>query len=188
VVRGRRLSLDQLRTSLAVGDQRQDLLVRAGHEWETGQCFSCVPENGADYWNCSKPMVFDNALVLDGTLTAGGPDSLMLLDIPLFPGVVLPALVGFGSLQAKVVPLDGGGFRLEDGLIGGAVRKDKLMELVDYMPENLLSGEEKTVTKEALDTLAIPDIDTDDDGEKDAISFAFHFSTLPGTSVGLCVE
>jgi len=157
-------------------------------EWEAGGCASCALPDDVNSWDCSTPMTFESALVLDGVLTAGGPESLFSLQVPLGQDVALTVTFNMASIQAKVVPLDGGGFRLEDGLIGGAVRKDELMEAVDYMPEDLLSGEEKTVMKEALDTLAIPDIDTDDDGEKDAISFAFHFSTLPGTSVGLCPE
>lgn len=156
--------------------------------WVTGQCFSCVPQDGADFWSCETPMSFDNAKVLDGILTAGGPDSLALLQAPVLPGVVLPVSVWYASIQAKAVPLDGGGFRLEQGLLAGAVRKDTLMEAVDYMPEPLLSGAEKDALKEAIDTLAVADIDSDEDGEKEAISMAFHFTTLPGTSVGLCPE
>jgi hypothetical protein len=159
---------------------------RAVCDFQAAMCDYCAACDSLDPYTGLPLVSFDNATIDDGHLAAGGPEYHFQLMYPMSEAVVFVIAVENAQIAASV-SAGPETMKLENGLIAGAVRKDKLMEAVDLLPEEELPVSPDTI-KGILDTFVQVDIDTDEDGEADAASFAFKFSAIPGTLVGQCVQ
>lgn len=154
-------------------------------DWQSETCEYEVRDDSFDT-SCGPLMEVDNATVdPDGQISAGGPDDSLVFSIPLFGVSVEIAAVGL-RLDGELTYDCAGqpvGFR---GLLAGAVLKEAFVGALDAIPaeEYEASGLDKDIIIGAADFLS-NDIDTDDDGELDAVSVGLKFETIPGLVVGL---
>ncbi len=124
---------------------------------------------------CENQVTFDNAKIADGVLTAGGSGYIFPFKASFANGEKAETVLYAAKVQATVT--EGGKVTAMDGVIGGAITKENLVELIMAIPEEYLP-----VDPELLVTFveAIPqDIDLDGDGTLDASSIALVFKTIP---------
>jgi len=152
-------------------------------DFQADKCEYVVKTDSFDQVSCEPIIAFDNVVINDGKLVAGGPDSLFSVAIPI-EEIVFMVTANMAQITGDVTG-EGDAMKIENGLIGGAVRKDKLMEAVDLIPEDAGLPVSKDMIKNLLDMFVEPDIDTDDDGDPDAASIGVKFGTIVGTIVGL---
>jgi hypothetical protein len=148
-------------------------------------CDYLVDTGSFDVLDCEPIITFNNALVMDGNLTAGGPDSLFSLSIPVTEDLILTVTANMAQIQGTFVTGDLP--TISDGLVGGAIRKDKLMESLQAMPDEMF--DDLPISKDMLLGI-IPmvvqnDVDTDLDGELDAASIGIKFSTIGANLAGI---
>ena len=149
-------------------------------DWQSEQCGYTVKSDSFDLAACKALVSFDNATVVDGKLAAGGPDHLFMFSIPISATAQLDVTANMAQLAADVLA-DGDGIKLENGIIGGALRKDMLLAAVDKIPDDANLPISKEMFGSTLNMFIKPDIDTDGDGEADAASFGLKFETIAGT-------
>ncbi len=119
--------------------------------------------------DCHPYFAFDNAVYDDGTLTAGGPDTVITMVIPL-PGAVLPITIARAQVSASVSLTAADTQVLSvDGVMGGAVIKDQLIAAVDGFDQDVLPIDKDLVVS-ILESGIEPDIDLDGDGVNEAAS------------------
>ena len=119
--------------------------------------------------DCHPYFAFDNAVYQDGALTAGGPDTVITMVIPL-PGAALPITIARAQVSASV-SLSAGDTQVVsvDGVMGGAVIKAQLIAAVDGFDQNVLPIDKDLVVS-ILESAIEPDIDLDGDGVNEAAS------------------
>ena len=147
-------------------------------------CDYYVKVDSFDPITCEPLIMFDPASITDGKLVAGGPDAKFSVTIPVQDNLVLSVTADMAQLNGDIAG-EGEAMTITNGLIGGAVRKDKLMEAVDLIPEDAELPVSKDMIKNLLNMFVIPDVDTDDDGEPDAASIGVKFGTIAGQVIGL---
>ncbi len=172
--------------NMYIGDPVEDKDVC---DWQAAKCDYLAKGDSFDPATCKPLIVFDNATVNDGKLHAGGPDALFTISIPISEGAMFQVTANMAQMVGDVV-VDGGETTIKNGIIGAAVRKDKMLEAIDMLPESLL--EQLPVGKEMLKNLIVmfvtEDIDTDDDGVLDAASIGVKYTTIPGAITGVSLE
>jgi hypothetical protein len=159
-------------------------LAEEGCDFQTAKCGYYVKPDSFDPVSCKPVIAFENTTITDGKLVAGGPDNIFKVTIPVSEDLILDVTANMAQVTGDVTG-DGDGMMIENGLIGGAVRKDKLMEAVDLIPEDAELPVSKDMIKNLLDMFIQPDVDTDDDGTPDGASIGVKFSTIAGTITGL---
>ena len=155
-------------------------------DYQADKCDYLVDVSSFDPVFCDPVISFDNATISDGKLWAGGADYVFVVPVPIQEGFLLVVEAHMAKLSA-VVSGSGDTMKLTDGLLGGAVRKDKLMEAVDLLPEEGLPVG-KGMIKNLLDMFVQPDVDADFDGELEAASIGMKFGAIAGNIVGLSAE
>ena len=156
-------------------------------DWQTQACDYRVLAESFDPDTCLPMVRFDNASVVGGEkLIAGGAGYFIVISIPLAEGVELSFTAGMARLEGDLAG-SGDALTIDNGLIGGAVRKDDLMQAVDAVPPETMEElpVSKDMVKSLLDTFVEADVDTDDDGELDAASVGVKFNTIAGTITGV---
>jgi hypothetical protein len=143
-------------------------------------------ENGAiDWTNCAPLVTFDNAKVADGILTAGGVGYKFDLILPFLGGE--PIVLTLKDARIRAVhgpsyPL----MALVDGVIGGVMETQSLLDAVDELPEDALpGGMSKESVKMILNMFIKNDIDTNGDGTLDSASIGVKFQTFSASIVGV---
>lgn len=134
---------------------------------------------------CDAKAVFPNAALSAGQLTTGSEaPPLVELALPLFD-FDLALAISKASLKAQV-SVNGEGTTLKNGQICGAVSRQVLQSALLALTEDTLAqiGGNVGVLQMLVGLLA-PDLDLNDDGAKESISFALGFETVPGQIVGL---
>ena len=153
-------------------------------DFQGAKCDYYVKPDSLDDFTCEPVIAFENTTITDGKLMAGGPGNIFKVTIPVSEDLILDVTANMAQILADVTG-EGDAMKLENGLIGGAVRKDKLMEAVDLIPEDAELPVSKDMIKNLLDMFIAPDVDTDDDGEMDGASIGVKFNTIAGSIVGL---
>lgn len=153
-------------------------------DFQTEKCSYFVLADSYDPSADCVPLIsFDNVKVDDGILTAGGPDYLFVISLPIMDNIVLVLTVNMAQLYGEVSG-EGDAMTITKGIIGGALRKDKLMEAVDLIPDDAGLPVSKDMIKNILEMTVKPDLDTDGDDVLDAASLALKFGTIAGAIAG----
>ena len=152
----------------------------------------CKWQLGLEAFNadCGSLISFNNAAIdADGKLTAGGPDGLFVLSLPI-QGFVLELKV-VGARIVGEVTMDGENITGLTGILAGAVPKAALAEAVDNLPDEGLPLP-KPAIKNLLENVIKADIDAFDaagtagtDGVKESASVSIVFEGVPGTIASL---
>lgn len=128
---------------------------------------------------CSNQVVFGNATITDGVLNAGGSGFIFPFKASFTNGESSETVLYAARVQADVTVDEEGKIVGLAGVVGGAITKENLIELIMAIPEQYLP-----VPPELIVTFVenIPqDIDLDGDGSKDASSIALVFEAIPAT-------
>ena len=142
--------------------------------------------------DCVPTFLIDNAVVEGDKLTGGGPDSVLVMILPVGGKPAYLHLVG-GRIEVSLSFGPNGELTGMDGLVAGSVPKQSLLNTVATVdPEYLLGGlppgtdpEEATAEIVALiDALVVEDIDLDLNGIPDAVSAGFRVKTIAGNITG----
>lgn len=154
-------------------------------DYQTEICDYLVDPGSFDLANCMPLITFEGALVEDGVLIAGGPEALFALAIPFTEELILTVTANMAQIRGSFVA--GDPHTITDGLVGGAIRKDKLIEAVLAVPDEVFDGfpVTKTMLITILEMFVQPDVDTDEDGEADAASVGIKFSTIGAHLIGV---
>ena len=126
---------------------------------------------------CNNQVTFANTIVTDNLLTAGGSGYIFPFKASFINGEQTKTVLYSARLEATLTFKEDGSVESMNGIIGGAIKKTNLIELIEAIPEEYLP-----VDPELIVTFveAIPqDIDLDGDGSKDASSIALVFQTIP---------
>jgi len=130
---------------------------------------------------CNVQVSFDNTTVEGGVLTAGGSGYIFPFQLS-FAGGTSAELVLFNARVQATLSFDGdGSVASMDGIFGGAVTPQHILEMLEAIDAQYFPGGQET--KEmllGLVPLMNPDIDLDGDGTGDAISIGLVFSSIPG--------
>ncbi len=154
-------------------------------DFQTEVCDYLVAPGSFDLAFCAPLISFDEALVENGKLTAGGPDSLFSLAIPVTDDLLLTVTANMAQIQGSFVA--GEPPTITAGLVGGAIRKDKLLESIQAVPDEMFDGlpVSKAMFANIIEMFVQNDVDTDDDGEPDAASVGIKFSTIGAQLTGV---
>jgi hypothetical protein len=167
-------------------------------DFQAATCDYTVKALSLDVATCEPVIAFDNCVVDAGKFSAGGPDYQFAITLPI-PGVALPitAVAEMAQIYADATVVEGVITALDNGIVGGAVSKQALLDTVTDLPiDDLLAGLDPEIaaliTKETIlmivDGSVVPDVDLDGDTEPDAASVAVSFGSIPGHIVGFSPE
>jgi len=133
--------------------------------------------------DCQPLVALDNAAVEGATLSAGGPGYNFLLPLPLSDEVILEVVLYDAQVQAQIT-FDAGGPGKLEGLLGGAISKEAMIEAVEAVDEDKLPLDKEMIIT-MLDLMIMNDIDTDGNGEYDAASIGLPFVAIRGSITGI---
>jgi len=136
---------------------------------------------------CTAKFTFKNAVIKDGKLVAGGPDTLFAMDADLLGAKNATLYVKGARIEATVVfAKDGKTIESVLGILGGAVPKTAVIDIINSLDSKLFA--QFSLTKgevlALVDTVLELDIDTDGDGEGDAASIGLRFAGIGAALVG----
>lgn len=133
--------------------------------------------------SCHPIVSFDNAVVTDSRITAGGPGHTFALQASLIGGGHMELAIVNARFDAAVTMSQTHAIRTLDGFLGGGVDKADLLDTVAQLPPDLFYPMDLAQVLTLLDQLIVNDLDTDDDGTPDAASVAIRFRTIPANIV-----
>lgn len=129
--------------------------------------------------NCEPYFAFNNARIVPPKISAGSPDTLIRMVLPLASGSLLGLTVAAARFEGAVTFDLNGNIASVNGLLGGAIPKIQLIQAVlELRPEDLGGFDPQTVVP-LIDLLIENDIDLDGDGLDDAASIAIRITTIP---------
>ena len=159
----------------------QARLAAPGCNVQTQTCSWLVDKAFLDAATCEP--IAKLAATLDGThLVAGGPGTRLPFEIPV-DGASLQVVVANLRLEAEVT-LVGDQVTALRGVLGGAVPKQTLLDGLASLPEGALPISSETAIG-LVDSLVQNDIDTDQDGVKDAASIGIKLQAIDAILVGV---
>lgn len=129
-----------------------------------------------------EPLVRLSATRSGDRVVAGGPGTILSLDVPLGDAVLGLTLYDV-RLEGTLVVEDGAVTSF-DGILGGAVLKSDLRAALAALPADALPFPPDTIAG-LLDTLVVDDIDIDGDGEPDASSIGLPVAGIGGRITGV---
>ncbi|MBM4387874.1 MAG: hypothetical protein FJ088_09065, partial [Deltaproteobacteria bacterium] len=134
---------------------------------------------------CKPVISMDNAVAKDGVIKAGGKGYIFPLKSSLVGGGEMSMVIYNAAIEAEYI-LDSGGTGIEslNGVIGGAVNKQELMDTLTELPDWFFPYDKQAVL-DLLQEMIVEDIDVEGDGINDAASIGIRFSTIQGEIVGL---
>jgi hypothetical protein len=148
---------------------------------QTDRCDWRVTDELLDPETCERVVTLP-ARLEGNQLRAGGPGTLFPFQLPFGDAVVQVTLyevqvVGTVTRrQGRVVMLD--------AVLGGAVRRDDLVEAINAIDPDQLPVAPETIVQ-ILDIVVQDDVDTDNDGEFDAASIGLRVQGISGRIVGV---
>ncbi len=135
---------------------------------------------------CLSITAFDNVQMKGGTITAGGPQYAFefpfVLALTGGQEVVLPAT--HAKMVADVEYDDAGNIIGLEGIIGCAVAKAAIIDMVDQIPAEALPVS-KDLIMAVLNMVVVADIDADGDGNKESVSTGLKFTAIQANVTGL---
>jgi len=142
----------------------------------------CVYEAYDDNFDplCNVWVSFDNAVVEDGVLTAGGSGSIFPFEW-YFDGGPTEMVLYNAKVKATLSFDDDGAVTNMVGVVGGAATNENISALVEAIdPEYIPGGQATKDMLLGLIPLMNSDIDLDGDGTTDGVSIGMIFDTIPG--------
>ncbi len=131
--------------------------------------------------NCNLLIAFDNAVVdSSGVLTAGGMGYVFALSLPIAGAELQLSAINAQVIGDWSVDADGA-IHIDNGLIGGAIPKDSILEALSQNPDTAQYAQ-------LLDQFLTPDIDTDGDGTPDSVSVAIKFAAHGANITGVLMS
>ncbi|MFH1530718.1 MAG: hypothetical protein ABIK09_08325 [Pseudomonadota bacterium] len=158
--------------------------------WQTDVCDYLIEPEAINTETCDVVVEFDNATIIEGHLSAGGPDAVFALSIPLLEGAMLTMTARRARVEATTVVEDSKITALADGVIGGAINKVEVQEACQALPDDLFVqlGLGKDMVCPMLDLLLVADIDTDEDPSLDSVSVGIKFAAIQGNITGMNLD
>ncbi|MCO4762537.1 MAG: hypothetical protein KC502_13585 [Myxococcales bacterium] len=134
---------------------------------------------------CPAKVSFTPTTVNGGQMKAGGNNQKFELDLP-FVGVNLKLTITQAQITGSVTS-QSAWMNTSSGMLCGVISKDDLNKAIDALPPAALqqTGFDKATIKSLVSSVLAPDIDTNKNGTKDAISVALGLETKAGKVVGL---
>jgi hypothetical protein len=151
--------------------------------FSTAYCGYVVDPEGMDLDACRSMITFNNASIVGGVLTAGGPGYQFPFQIPLSDGPMLSVTLYAARVKAQVT-VQGGMVTGMQGIIGGAIPKSSFVSAIEALPDDALPLP-KSMILQMVDILIVNDIDTDGNGQPDAASIAISFQAIAAGIVGI---
>lgn len=135
--------------------------------------------------DCNLLVAFESASVTDGKLVAGGVDAKFKFEFPVSDTATLAITAHRAKVEGtlEIDTPEAGQVTLTDAVLGGAIRKDELLTALEELPDDALPIP-KTLVATLLGGLK-PDIDTDGDGEDDALSVGLKLGGIPANITGV---
>lgn len=134
---------------------------------------------------CKPKFSFENAIVQNGKLTAGGAATLFAMDANLIGAKSGVMFVKGARVEADVeFAADGLTLTSMQGAMGGALPKYEIPDIINAMDASAFGGIDKETVLLLADQLVTSDIDTDGDGEVDACSIGLRFSGIGAKLIG----
>jgi hypothetical protein len=134
--------------------------------------------------DCEPLITLDNATIVNGKFTAGGPGYQFTLQVPLFGDNYLDIVLFNGTVIADIV-LDGDQVvSVSNGVIGGAVPKSVFVTALEYVDPDDLPAPKATIVQ-LIDLIIKNDIDTGPPVGPDAASIGLLFEAVQGAIVGV---
>jgi len=134
--------------------------------------------------DCQPLVSLPDATIVDGHISAGGKEAVFPLVLPFDTGITVQLTLLWARFEGDVVADENGVIQSMDGVVGGAVPKAALVETINAIPDGYFTMD-KAQLLTLLDQTVDQDIDLDGDGQVDALSIGFRFSTVPTTVTGL---
>jgi hypothetical protein len=146
----------------------------------------CSYEVSMSSWACDCALLVSFDATLDGDdLVAGGDNAVFAFSLPL-SGAVLDIAAYKARIEGKLT-LDGDGNpTLENGVLGGAVRKADIIAAVEAIPDGVLPIPKGTVV--GIVEGLVADVDTDGDGTDEALSIGLKIAGSPAVISGVQAE
>ena len=153
--------------------------------FQTQFCEYVAYADGIDGESCKPIMWFDNSVIVDGKLHAGGPEYKFSMMIQFLPGIPLTITLYLAQIIGDVSTNQGGAITIDNGVIGGAIPKQLLLDAIDQMPDDGGLPISKDMIKNLLNMFIVPDMDSNGDGELDAASVGMKFNAIGGSIIGV---
>lgn len=164
------------------------ILPKGQCNFQTQTCNYEVFAEGIDGESCKPVMWFDNATVVEGYLHAGGPEYKFSMMLAFFPGAPLIVTLDMAQIAGDVVLSPNGAIMtLDNGVIGGALAKEKLMAAVDNMPDDIGLPISKDMIKNLLNLFITNDMDANGDGDYESASTGMKFNSIEGNISGIAL-
>lgn len=157
-------------------------LADASCDWPKGGCPFLATKLSYDC-DCGLRGRLKGATLAQGKLSAGGDDSAVLFPYHMAEGAVFDVMLYRARLQADV-EIVGASMSIAKGVLGGAIRTSELLDAIDGFAGEDIGGLPKSTIKLFLGSLQ-PDIDTDGDGQSDAISLGLAIKGASAEITGL---
>ena len=139
--------------------------------------------------NCEPLIAFNNAVINGTSMTAGGPEGVFVLSLPL-AGFNLEIAVTSARIEAEVTKDGEGAITEINGILAGAVPKQGLLDAVGGLGDDLPISPQ--AIENILNNVLSVDIDGLDaegnpgtDGEKESYSVGIPFRGIPANIVGV---
>jgi hypothetical protein len=133
--------------------------------------------------DCGPAVTLDNATIVGGKLTAGGPSYNFPLQLPLFGDTYLSLDLFSGTIEGDIT-INGDDVTIQNAILAGAVPKQTFVTAIEFVPESQLPVPKATIVQ-LLDLVVINDIDTTPPAGADAASIAMSMAAVPATIVGV---
>jgi hypothetical protein len=134
--------------------------------------------------DCNPKILIDNATIINGKLTGGGPGTNVTLLVPLFGSTLTPITLYYGGIEADVVLKNGKVHSLKNAILGGAFEKSLFSDILNQVPPEDLPGPKEAIIN-LLNIAILNDIDTTGDGIANAVSVGFTFEAIGANIVGV---
>lgn len=161
----------------------------ASCDWAKQPCSWLVTQQSMGP-KCEPLASFDNAVVSNGKLTAGGPDEIFALEANLSGDVKPTFYIKGATIHADVEIVDSPGVgkpKLQSltGIIGGAMTETAVMTVFNALPEANFKPLTKESALKLVKQLLVLDIDVDGDGVKDAASLGLQIKGIGAHLLGM---